>query len=98
MEVGTIEKAEIAAYQYKDVAKTWYNQWKYRRALGGGRVTWEIFKTTFLEIFLPREQREAKVEEYINLRQGGMCVKKYSSKFINLSKYSSSLVSNAKNK
>ena len=33
----------------------------------------------------------------MKLHQGGMSVTKYSSKFIKLSKYSSSLVSNAKN-
>ena len=59
-------------------------------------MTWEIFKKDFLHRFLPREQTEAKVDEFINLHQGGMSVKKYSLKFINLSKYASSLVSNAR--
>ena len=27
-----------------------------------------VFKTTFLERFFPREMREAKVEEFINLK------------------------------
>ena len=39
MGVSTTEKAELAAYQLKDVAQTWYNQWKDSRALGGGIVT-----------------------------------------------------------
>ena len=34
--------------------------------------------------------------EFINLRQGGMSVKEYSLKFIKMSKYASSLVSNAR--
>ena len=87
--VSTTEKAEFAAYQLKDVAQTWYNQWKDSSALGGGLVTWEIFRKTFLDIFLPREKREDKVEEFINLRQGGMSAKEYSLKFIKLSKYAS---------
>ena len=44
--------------------------------------------------FFPREKKEDKVKEFINLRQEGMSVKEYSLKFIKLSKYASSLVSN----
>ena len=62
--------------------------------LGGGPVTWEIFKKAFLDRFFPREQREAMVEKFIKLRQGGMSVKEYSLMFVKLSKYTSSLVSN----
>ena len=57
-------------------------------------MTWEILKRVFLDRFFPRELREAKVEEFINHRQGGMCVLEYSLKFTKLSKYAPSLVSN----
>lgn len=50
-----IEKAELAFYQLKDVKKTWYKMWKDSRVLGGVLITWEQFKTTFLERFFPRE-------------------------------------------
>ncbi len=49
--------------------------------LSGGPVTWEVFKKDFLDIFFPREKREAKVVEFINLRLGGMSVLEYSLKF-----------------
>ena len=62
--------------------------------LRGGRVTWEILKRVFLDRFFPRELREAKVEEFINLHQAGMSVLDYSLKFTKLSKYAPSLVSN----
>ena len=52
--------------------------------------------TAFLESFFPIEKREAKVEEFINLHQGCMSVKKYSLKFVKLSKYASSQVSNSR--
>ncbi|XP_069144474.1 uncharacterized protein [Solanum lycopersicum] len=55
------------------------------RVLGGVPVTWELFETTFLESFFPREMKEAKVEEYINLKQGSMTVREYSLKFVKLS-------------
>ena len=40
--------------------------------------------------------REAKVEEIIHLKQGSMIVRKYSLKFVKLSRYATSLVSNSK--
>ncbi|XP_069144095.1 uncharacterized protein [Solanum lycopersicum] len=70
-----IEKAELASYQLKDVAKIWCKMWQDSRVLGGVLVTWELFKTTFLERFFPREMREAKVEEFINLKQGPSTVR-----------------------
>ncbi|XP_015075587.1 uncharacterized protein LOC107019707 [Solanum pennellii] len=68
--------------------------WQDNRALGGVPVTWEMFKTAFLQRFFPREMREAKVEEFINLKQGSMTVREYSLKFVKLSRYATSLVSN----
>ena len=86
------EKAELVSYQYKDVAQTWCKMWHDIRALVGVSITWELFKTTFLEIFFPREKREAMAEEFINLKQGSTKVREYSLK---LSRYATSLVSNS---
>ena len=47
-------------------------------------MTWETFKMSFLDIFFPREQRESKVQVFINHPQGCMSVKEYSLKFIKL--------------
>ena len=67
--------------------------WVDGRAPGEVLITWDILETAFLKRFFPKDHREAKVQEFINLRQGGMSVKKYSLKFVKLSKYASSLVS-----
>ncbi|XP_069148273.1 uncharacterized protein [Solanum lycopersicum] len=40
--------------------------------------------------------REAKVEEFINLKQGSMTVREYSLKFVKLSRYANFLVSNSR--
>ena len=40
MSLSTSEKAELVTYQLKDVAQTWYVQWKDNRSLRGGLVTW----------------------------------------------------------
>ena len=70
--MSTTKKAELASYQLKDVAHTWYNQWKDIRSFGGGSVTWKIFKKACLDRFFPIEKRESKVEVFINLNKGGM--------------------------
>ncbi|XP_010326514.1 uncharacterized protein [Solanum lycopersicum] len=40
------------------------------------------------------QMRKAKVEEFINLKQGSMTVREYSLNFVNLSRYATYLVSN----
>ena len=77
MGFSTSEKAELATYNLKDVAQAWFVQWRDKRSLRGGPLTWEIIKKAFLD-FIPREMREVKAVEFINLRQGGMSVHEYS--------------------
>ena len=57
-------------------------------------MTCEIFKATFLYRLFPREMKEEKVTEFINLCQGGRRVHEYSLEFVKFSKYAPSLVSN----
>ena len=57
-------------------------------------MTWEIFKVGFLDRFFPRNMKEEKVVEFINLRQGGRSIHEYPLEFIKLSKCVPSLVSN----
>ena len=75
------EKSELAIYKLKDVAQAWYVQRRDKRPLRGGPVTWEVFNKAFLDRFFPRKKREAKVVEFINLRQGGMSVLEYTLKY-----------------
>ncbi len=81
MGVTPVEKAELAAYQLKGVAQIWYNQWKEGRLEDVGPLDWEKFKAAFLDRFFPFEMTEAKVLEFINLRQGSMSVREYALRF-----------------
>ncbi|XP_049368640.1 uncharacterized protein LOC125833520 [Solanum verrucosum] len=87
MGVTSIEKVELAAYQLKYVAQIWFTQWKANRPVGAVPIEWELFKEAFLGRYFPREKREVKVEEFINLREGNMNVQEDSLKFTQLSKY-----------
>ena len=92
MGVTSCENVELASYQLKDVAQTWYVQWRDNR-VRGGLVIWKIYNATFLDRFFPREMRDEKVMEFINLIRGGKSVHVYSLEFIKLSKYDPSLAS-----
>ena len=80
------------------MAKTWYVHCRDNRSLEGGTVTWEIFTVAFVDQIFPREIREEKVTEFINLLQREMSVHEYSLEFVKLSKYAPSIVSNPETK
>ncbi|WP_353806135.1 hypothetical protein [Acinetobacter baumannii] len=61
-------------------------------------MTWEIFKETCLDWFFPREMRQEKVMEFINLHQGGKIFHEYSLELIKLSKYAPSFVFDPRDK
>ena len=74
MGFSTSENAELVTYKLKEAAQAWYVQCRDIRPLRGGPVTWEMLKKTFRDRFFPREKKEDKVVDFINLRQGGMSV------------------------
>ncbi|KAF3654391.1 hypothetical protein FXO38_15181 [Capsicum annuum] len=61
-------------------------------------IEWEEFATAFLDKFFPLELREAKVLEFINLRQGNMTVKEYSLKFTQLARYAPYVVADSRSR
>ncbi|XP_049369333.1 uncharacterized protein LOC125834206 [Solanum verrucosum] len=72
---------ELASYQLKDVAHIWFTQRKENRGENAASVTWECFTGAFLDRFFPRELREAKAQEFMNLRQVPSSASAPSSKF-----------------
>ncbi|XP_027772382.1 uncharacterized protein LOC114076881 [Solanum pennellii] len=81
MKFTSRENTKLASYQLKDVSQVWFTQWKANRPVGADIIALKEFKEVFLGRFFPREKREDKVEEFINLRQGNMSVQEYSLKF-----------------
>ncbi|XP_015164177.1 uncharacterized protein [Solanum tuberosum] len=61
MHVVNIERVELAAYQLKNVARTWFDQWKKGRAEGAPLASWACFEEAFFGRFFSRELKEAKV-------------------------------------
>ena len=71
MGVSSSDKVELDTYQLKDVTQNLYVQWRDNKSLRGGWFTLEIFMADFLDQLSPREMREEKVTEYINIHHGG---------------------------
>lgn len=74
------------------MAHTWFKQWKEDYGDDAGLVEWEEFATNFLDRFFLFELKEAKVQEFINLKQGNMSVKEYSLKITQLARYAPNMV------
>ncbi|KAG5576642.1 hypothetical protein H5410_056776 [Solanum commersonii] len=77
MYVAGVEQVELAAYQLKNVARTWFDQWKKGRFEGAP----------------PTKLRVTKVEELLTLKQDSLCVHEYSLKFTQISRYAPEMVS-----
>lgn len=92
MRVANVERVELVAYQLKGAARIWFDQWKKSRAEGAPIVSWVVFESAFMGCFFPHELREAKVREFLTLKQESLSVHKYSLKFTHLSRYAPEMV------
>ena len=96
MHVTEEESVDLASYQLKDVAYDWVQMWNKGREKDTTPLTWQLFQDAFLDRFFPLELREAKIEEFINLRQGSMSIKEYCLKFNQLSKYAPNMMADSR--
>ena len=96
MHLNKEESVELASYRLKDIAYDWVQKWNKGREKDTALVTWQLFQDTFLDRFFPLELWEAKIEEFMNLRQGSMSVKEYCVKFNQLSKYAPNMMADSR--
>ncbi|KAH0695173.1 hypothetical protein KY285_022270 [Solanum tuberosum] len=71
-------------------------EWKENKGTDATPITWDCFSETFLDKFFPRELREAKAQEFMNLRQGSMIIQEYGLKFTQLSRYDPHMVADSR--
>nr|XP_009782171.1 PREDICTED: uncharacterized protein LOC104230949 [Nicotiana sylvestris] len=86
------EVTDLAAYQLKNVANTWYGTWEESRGEDATPTTWKEFAYVFLDHFLPIEVLEAKALEFERLRRNDISVNEYYLKFISMAKYAPEMV------
>src|SRR3954463_12286086 len=81
----------LASYQLDSEADQWWQDKKQTVNLEG--MTWQGFKTLFLDKYFPTTEREKKEEEFKSLEQGNMTVDQYLAVFTWLARYFPELVS-----
>ncbi|XP_061357285.1 uncharacterized protein LOC133301645 [Gastrolobium bilobum] len=69
-------------------ASDWWSNVRNSLECQGYAITWPLFDRHFLQKYFPEEAKERKKSEFEDLRQGGMTVDEYLSKFNCLAKYS----------
>lgn len=68
MHANDTKGMEFTAYQLKDIAYQWYDEWEELRGEDAEPVLWGEFLEAFLDHFLTLELREAKAEDLNNLK------------------------------
>jgi len=92
MHASVTEAVELASFRLRDVAILWYEAWERSRGPDAPPAEWEDFSEAFLAHYLPREVREARLDQFINLKQGTMSVRDYSHRFNSLARYAPDIV------
>ncbi|XP_061338379.1 uncharacterized protein LOC133285207 [Gastrolobium bilobum] len=88
MECDANTKLLYAVYMLQGDAADWWSNVRNPLECQGYAITWPLFERHFLQKYFPEEARERKKSEFEDLRQEGMTVDKYLSKFNRLAKYS----------
>ena len=76
----------------RDVVVLWYESWERSRGEDTSLPTWDSFTEAFIDNYLPREIRDGRVDQFLNLRQGGMSVREYGLRFDPLARYAPTFV------
>ena len=78
-------RVRLAAFQLEGEAQVWWNWAKTFRDLEV--MTWAEFQELFMGKYFPDTARHAKVQEFLELKQGTMTVMKYVTRFTELARY-----------
>ncbi|XP_070002973.1 uncharacterized protein [Nicotiana sylvestris] len=92
MHASVTEDVELASFRLRDVAVLWYVAWERFRGPDAPPAEWEDFSVAFIAHYLPREAREARLDQFLSLKQGDMSVRDYSHKFNSLARYAPDIV------
>lgn len=87
MDIIGSESVDLAFCQLKDMDHLWYKQQKDSCGMGGSLIYQDEFIGYFQDRFFPWELRKARIEEFMNMKQNLMLVKKYALKFTELTRY-----------
>ena len=83
-------KIRLAAFQLEGESQVWWNWVKTSRDLEA--MTWAEFHELFMSKYFPATARHAKVQDFLELKQGMMTVMEYVAKFIELARFADGYV------
>ena len=89
------DKVALAVYKLHDEAEHWWNSLRLHLEATGVQLTWEQFKARFLAKYFPQTLRHQKEREFLTLEQGNMTVGQYVAKFEELSRFSTTIATQA---
>ena len=92
MHASATESVELATFRLRDVVILWYECWERSRGKDASLPTWDNFTEAFIDHYLPREIRDGRVDQFLNLRQGNMSVREYGLRFDSLARYAPTFV------
>ncbi|XP_070029054.1 uncharacterized protein [Nicotiana sylvestris] len=92
MHASVVEAVELASFRLRDVVVLWYEAWERSRGPHAPPTEWEDFSEDFLAHYLPWEVREARIDQFLSLKQEDMSVRDYSHKFNSLARYEPNIV------
>ena len=92
------KKVAYAAFMFKEEAEHWWRMEKEVKRYPTTPMTWEQFKTGFLERYFPQVEKDRLAQEFMNLAQGGMTVGEYEEKFTKLARHAMHMVADERHK
>ena len=85
--LNEIQKAQSATFLLTRAARMWWdvekklNEWKKEN------LTWEFIKGRIIDKYCSKQYFLGKLNDFLNVRQGGSTIEAYQDKFLTLSKY-----------
>ncbi|XP_070015007.1 uncharacterized protein [Nicotiana sylvestris] len=92
MHASVTEAVELASFRLRDVVVLWYEAWERSRGPDAPPAEWEDFPKALLAHYLPREVWEARLDQFLSLKQGDMSVRDYSHKFNSFGRYAPDII------
>ncbi|MBM1124186.1 retrotransposon gag domain-containing protein, partial [Klebsiella pneumoniae] len=93
-----LRMATAPLYLRSRAAKWWKGEQRLIVTGATGPITWEQFRTRFLDEFFPISLQDRKRAEFTNLIQGTSSVQEYHRRFTELSQYAPELVANERHR
>ncbi|XP_057426326.1 uncharacterized protein LOC130719734 [Lotus japonicus] len=81
------EKVNLATFMLKGDAEYWWRSTRLLMTTNQVAITWDSFKTAFLNKYFPDTARDDMENRFLRLKQGSMTVGEYAAKLESLSKY-----------